>query len=335
VKISSDFPFMRQNRVEKTISSGFMIRRRQTPWVQRWARPIIGAIAILGILNTGYLTYTKLFGGEAACPTSGCEQVLSSRYAEVFGQPLALFGLLAYTAMAIFALGPLLVNPDTNKKLRADLENTTWTFLFLGATAMMVFSGYLMYIMFSEFVAPYGAAGLCYYCLASAISATAIFVFTILGNTWEDVGQLFFTGTLVSVVVLVGTLGVYNAGNNATPDGQSGPPIVSVSSNAEVALAEHLTRQGARMFGAYWCPHCHDQKELFGRQAFSKINYVECAPDGANAQPDVCRSIPEIQGYPTWEVNGQFYSGRQSLQKLAEVSGYTGPTNFQNSLGGG
>jgi len=334
VKISFDFPFMRQNRVEKSTSSGFMIRRRQTPWIQRWARPLIGAIAVLGILNTGYLTYTKLFGAETACPTSGCEQVLASRYAEVFGQPLALFGLLAYLAMAIFALGPLLVNPDTNKKLRADLESTTWTFLFLGSTAMMVFSGYLMYIMFSEFVVPYGVGGICYYCLASALFATAMFVLTLLGNNWEDAGQLFFTGALVSVVVLVGTLGVYNAGNNTTPDGMTSPPIVAVSGSAEIALAEHLASQNARMFGAYWCPHCHEQMELFGRQAFSKITYVECDPEGANSQTELCRSIPEIQGYPTWEINGQYYSGRQSLQRLAEISGYTGPTNFQNSVGG-
>ncbi|MBD1913591.1 vitamin K epoxide reductase family protein [Leptolyngbya sp. FACHB-8] len=312
-----------------------MIRRRQTPWIQRWARPIIGAIAILGIVNTGYLTYTKLLGGEAICPTSGCEQVLSSRYAEMFGQPLALFGLLAYTAMAIFALGPLLVNPDTNKKLRSDLENTTWTFLFLGSTAMLVFSGYLMYIMFSEFVAKYGAEGLCYYCLASAICATAMFVLTLLGRVWDDVGQLFFTGALVSVVVLVGTLGIYNSGNTAAaPDGQVGPPTINISGDAEMALAEHLTKTGARMFGAYWCPHCHEQKELFGRQAFAKINYVECDPEGANSQTDLCRSIPEVQGYPSWEINGQYYSGRQSLQRLAELSGYTGPTNFQNTLGG-
>lgn len=312
-----------------------MIRRRQTPWIQRWARPIIGAIATLGILNTGYLTYTKLFGGETVCPTSGCEQVLSSRYAEMFGQPLALFGLLAYTAMAILALGPLLVNPDTNKKLRTDLENTTWTFLFLGSTAMLVFSGYLMYIMFSEFVAKYGADGLCYYCLASAICAAAMFVLTLLGRTWDDVGQLFFTGALVSVVVLVGTLGIYNSGTTAAaPDGQTGPPTMNLSGSAEMALAEHLTQQGARMFGAYWCPHCHEQKELFGRQAFAKINYVECDPEGANSQTDLCRSIPEVQGYPSWEINGQYYAGRLSLERLAEISGYTGPTNFQNTLGG-
>jgi uncharacterized membrane protein len=44
-----------------------MIRRRSTPWIHYWSRPLIGAIATLGILNTGYLTYEKLTGGTPIC----------------------------------------------------------------------------------------------------------------------------------------------------------------------------------------------------------------------------------------------------------------------------
>ncbi|HEY9888334.1 MAG TPA: hypothetical protein V6D02_08030, partial [Candidatus Obscuribacterales bacterium] len=40
----------------------------------------------------------------------------------------------------------------------------------------------------------------------------------------------------------------------ATPEAQS----------YEGQLAQHLTAQGATMYGAFWCPHCADQKELFG-----------------------------------------------------------------------
>lgn len=314
-----------------------MSRRRQTPWIHRWSRKVIGAIAVLGAINTGYLTITKLFGGETACPTSGCEQVLSSPYAEVFGLPLALFGFLAYASMAVFALAPLAVNPEENKQLRSNLDNWTWLLLFAGSTAMLVFSGYLMYIMFSQFVAVYGVKGICLYCLASALFATTMFIFTLLGRAWEDVGQLLFTGILVGVVVLVGTLGVYanvGGGSAQTPDGQTGPPVTTVSGSAELALARHLKSVGARMFGAYWCPHCHDQKQLFGEPAFAEIPYVECAPDGANSQTQVCQDTSEVKGYPTWEIKGQFYSGTQTLEQLSDVSGYTGPRNFRNAPGG-
>lgn len=80
------------------------------------------------------------------------------------------------------------------------------------------------------------------------------------------------------------------------------------------------------MYAAWWCPHCHDQKQLFGAEAIAQVPYVECASDGKNARPQLCGGVT---GFPTWEIKGQMYPGTQSLQKLAEVSGYTGPTNFQ------
>jgi glutaredoxin len=88
-------------------------------------------------------------------------------------------------------------------------------------------------------------------------------------------------------------------------------------------LAEHLTATGAQMYGAFWCPHCHTQKQLFGR-AVAQIPYVECDPEGENAQPQRCQE-KGIQGYPTWEIDGEFYPGVHSLETLAILSGYANP----------
>jgi glutaredoxin len=88
----------------------------------------------------------------------------------------------------------------------------------------------------------------------------------------------------------------------------------------ERQLAEHLTTQNVKMYGAYWCPHCSDQKQMFG-DAVNVIPYVECDPTGDNAQPQLCRD-KNIQGYPTWEINGQLYPGTQSLEELAKLSGF-------------
>ncbi len=46
----------------------------------------------------------KVFGGPLVCPTNGCESVLSSPYASLFGQPLTLFGMGAYGAVAALAV---------------------------------------------------------------------------------------------------------------------------------------------------------------------------------------------------------------------------------------
>jgi uncharacterized membrane protein len=85
----------------------------------------MAGIASIGAAVTAYLTYSKLAGNEAACPTGGCDIVLSSPYAYVFGLPLSLFGFLGYLSMIVFAVAPLLVNPAEQKSLRSKLES--WT----------------------------------------------------------------------------------------------------------------------------------------------------------------------------------------------------------------
>lgn len=91
----------------------------------------------------------------------------------------------------------------------------------------------------------------------------------------------------------------------------------------EAQLAQHLTATGGVMYGAYWCPHCADQKAMFQDSA-DQLPYVECAADGENAQPDLCQQ-QGIQGYPTWEISGQLYPGVKSLDQLADLSGFSPP----------
>jgi uncharacterized membrane protein/glutaredoxin len=302
-------------------------RRQESRWIHRWSRWLVAGIALVGALGTGYLTLGKFFG-DGTCPTEGCDRVLSSPWGTVFGLPLTLFGFLAYGTMLVMALAPLLINADQNKALRQKLETWTWPLMFLLATAMVVFSGYLMTVLAFELQT------FCPYCVASALFALSMFVIILLGNRWDDLGQLAFMGIIVAVLTITATLAVYapiNAGGSPNGDvaGQVGPPITTASGPAEVALANHLSDIGATMYAAWWCPHCHDQKQLFGAEATQALNTVECAEDGQNSQTALCRSKPEIAGFPSWEINGEFYPGTQSLARLAELSGYTGPTDFR------
>ena len=82
-------------------------------------------------------------------------------------------------------------------------------------------------------------------------------------------------------------------------------------------FAKYLTEQGVKMYGAEWCSHCKNQKKLFGN-SFQYVNYVDCDKNSKE-----CKEAG-ISGYPTWKVNGQNYSGEQSLERLAQLSGYTG-----------
>jgi len=307
-----------------------MIRRRSTPWIHRWSRTVMAAIAAIGVVETAYLTIAKFTTGSVICPTSGCDKVLNSPYATVFGTvPLSLLGCLAYLSIAILALAPKAVNPDTKKGLHSQLEKTTWQALFIITAALVIFSSYLMYLMAFEI------QELCIYCITSALFSLSLFVLVLVGREWEDIGQLVFTGILVAMVSSIGALGLYNSVNSPAPTvstpGIVPPAVTTTSGPAQIALARHLRQIGAKEYGAYWCPHCHDQKILFGQEAAKIIDYVECDPRGQNSRAEICQAAAEnVKGFPTWEINGQFYSGTQSLDKLADLSAYTGPRNFQN-----
>ena len=142
--------------------------------------------------------------------------------------------------------------------------------------------------------------------------------------------------SLAAAVSAIGTF-AYAQQQVPMPSGLTSNAVVSQAGNtqisttsgaAETALAQHLRQRGAKMYGAYWCPYCTRQKELFGRQAFSQISYIECDPRGQNARPDLCRQAG-VNGFPTWEINGRQYRGMQTLTQLADITGYKGSRNFR------
>ncbi|MHC5861410.1 thioredoxin domain-containing protein [Nostoc sp.] len=95
--------------------------------------------------------------------------------------------------------------------------------------------------------------------------------------------------------------------------------ITTSSGDAELALAQHLVNIGAKEYVAWWCPHCHEQKLLFGKEAYQIISdsiKVECDKRGLNAHPDWCKAA-KVTGFPTWVINGHQYSGVQNLKELA------------------
>ncbi len=322
--------------------------RRSVPWIHRWSRPIIGAIAIAGAVLTAYLTITKLTGGEVACGASdaetlatGCKSVLDSPYATVFGLPLSLCGFLAYGSMSAASLGPLLVKPEGKKSFKKQLDEWTWLFLLAGGTSMAVFSGYLMYILATEL------QSVCYYCIGSAVFSLSLMGLSIFGREWDEVGQLFFIPIVVAMITLVGTLGVYAHLNQpTTADGrlfipqaetQPKPPygweVNTESGPAEIKLAKHLTSVGATMYGAFWCPHCYDQKQVLGKEAVQEMTYIECDPSGKNPQPEACQAAG-IRSYPSWDINGKKLSGAQLPETLAQESGYTGRDDWKYTIPG-
>ena len=170
---------------------------------------------------------------------------------------------------------------------------------------------------------------LCIYCIGSAICSLCLFILALIGRNWEDIGQLIFTAIIVGMITMVGTFAVYAPIHSATVGKPDTYGVTTTSTRTKVALAEHLTKVGAKMYGAYWCSHCQDQKQLFGKEAVSKLNYIECDPTGKNSKMNLCVAAG-IKAYPSWDIDGKLREGVISLEDLAKSSGYKGSMNFNN-----
>jgi uncharacterized membrane protein/glutaredoxin len=294
-------------------------------WLRLKSRFLIGTIAVAGALLTGYLAATKLLGNKVACPVSGCDQVLSSEYAFLLGKPLTLFGCLAYLAMAVLALLPLLLGKKSPRFGSYNLEDITWWLLLFGATSMTVFSSYLMLVLATEI------QSWCIYCLVSAAFSVSLLVLTLLGHRWPNLKLVAGVGVLAALLTAGGSFGVYNIAKANAPAEGLAPAITTNSTAAEIGLAKHLKATGATMYGAWWCPHCHEQKQLFGKEASSEINYVECSTPGKKGERKVTQFCLQagVKAFPQWEFNGKLVDARPiSLQELAKLSNYQGDTKF-------
>ncbi len=59
-------------------------------------------LASIGIIDATYLTYSYYYNTIVACSIGGCETVLISNYATIFGIPIALFGLIFYSVIIMY-----------------------------------------------------------------------------------------------------------------------------------------------------------------------------------------------------------------------------------------
>jgi hypothetical protein len=88
------------------------------------------------------------------------------------------------------------------------------------------------------------------------------------------------------------------------------------------AFARCLTARGAKMYGAWWCPHCVEEKEKFAA-SFEYAPYVECGIKGqTSGQAQVCKD-ENIKGYPTWQFppTGERVARVFTLQELSDRTG--------------
>lgn len=87
-------------------------------------------------------------------------------------------------------------------------------------------------------------------------------------------------------------------------------------------FAHCLSARGVKMYGAYWCPHCTEQKEKFGA-SFEYAPYIECGVKGdPKGKNQVCVDA-DIHHFPTWQFppTGERVEGVFTLEELSDRTG--------------
>src|SRR5215472_13213833 len=90
------------------------------------------------------------------------------------------------------------------------------------------------------------------------------------------------------------------------------------------AFAKCLATKQARMYGLYWCPHCAEQKEKFGK-SFQYVPYVECAIKDKPGITEQCQAAG-TRLFPSWQFgNNPPKEGVLSLEELSDKTGCSLP----------
>ena len=285
-----------------------------------------------------------------------CGDVLTSHWASIMGIPLPALGLVAYSFTFLVSMSKILnwgkksiyqipesdtIN-DSSLSFSSSKKTQELPILLITSSIMAIFSTYLMGLLIFDLKTA------CPYCLASASLTYAMAYLSWKKELKIDrLSALIFGGTSIAVgSLLSGLIFLYanleeinsflddssnikslypsSIVNKSKQDDKKAsnkvlylpPDITTTSTEQAFRVGEKLKNLNSKMFGAYWCSHCYDQKQAFGKEAYEKyIQYIECASDGADNQVGFCKES-KVPGYPTWQINGKLYPGQKTLDEL-------------------
>ena len=217
------------------------------------------------------------------------------------GFPTAFWGLMAYLTLAATAF-----------IRRVDRHWwAAWGISFFG----VLYSAYLTTVSLTLLHAA------CPYCLSSLVLMTSIFALVTYQRptVFPDFSwPRWLTRTAPIAIGIILVLHLNYTGILGEPPAPEDPEAR--------ALAIHLSKTGAKMYGAFWCPHCQQQKAIFGASA-NRLPYVECSPNGQNAphrrKSAKLNTFKAIQpGSSTGSTSRKF----SAVKQLADNTGFQAET---------
>lgn len=246
----------------------------------------LAVIGVAGIFLMGVWWFNQVHGGIFL--GRECAALVHSRWSTFFGMPLAAFAMVYYAA--ILGLSITRWAPAHQQGLRV-------------VSGMgCVISAYLVAVIKLE---------LDVYCTWWTVSGALVTIswLLLLGRMawWQRV-----IAGAVGACVGLSVIGTVEAALRHPADTYA------------QGLATHFAQSDAHFYGAAGCPHCWQQKMLFGDAAKS-LPYIECSPQRPSAPQALNCESAGITRYPIWVFSKQQYAGVLSLAELARLSRYMTP----------
>lgn len=129
-------------------------------------RKIAGVTALVGVLDSIYLTVLKFSNNESLCiqGIGDCWSVNTSIYSEIWGIPIALLGLVAYAAILLLLWA----------EQRSHLIQQYADYILFGVTLIgVIYSAYLTYLEIAVIKA------ICPFCVVSAVAMLILFIYSV------------------------------------------------------------------------------------------------------------------------------------------------------------
>ena len=133
--------------------------------MNKWLYRASIALVIIGIAVSIYMTIYKISGNDGMCLGSGdCSTVNASRFSEVNGIPVAVFGIIGYAAILFVHIF----------ETRNEFFRKNGTLLIFGmALTGFLFTLWLVYVELALLNA------ICPFCVTSQVAMTIIFIIAV------------------------------------------------------------------------------------------------------------------------------------------------------------
>lgn len=256
----------------------------------RYPRLITALFSIVGLGVSTYLTYIHYANAKSFCDLSetvSCDIVTTSIYSEVFGVPMSVLGIGYFGVVLFLAL----------------FKKTKEIFKYI-----LLLSGFvLMPSFYLTGIEIFVLDAYCPLCEASKALMLGIFSTSLFVLKWKVKRAARMLAPVIIAGVAAAAVTFYAQTGVSTKEDYS-------------SFVERLNKQNVIYYKSVKCSNCRRQEKLFGK-AYTKLNSVECHPDGENPNPELCLQ-KRIRKTPTFiiEKDGQEMKRLEGLQQLDSIA---------------